>query len=260
MSKLNNVAWVLACGASLLCPSMTWAEAVSATPSRPSVSSSAQLSAPGYFELESGYLKVKEGDDATRTSFPTRLKYAFNENFGLLLDHEVGVRQRDADGKVRGEGDTALQLKFKLPGGKDDTSAFGLEAGVIAPTARDGLGVGKAAYLINGIYSAELGDVSLDINLGSTRLNSVDAGEGRTGWNWATSASYEVTEKWGVIGEFSGSGRRGTASQSQFLTALTYNLSRKVVLDAGMAWGINSASPDSMAFAGITLLLDTQAE
>ena len=257
MLQIKTKVSVLACSAGVLCATMAQAELVSVTPSRPSVSSSAQLSAPGYFELESGYLRVKGSDDATRTSFPTRLKYAFNEHFGLLLDHEAAVRERGADGKVQGAGDTALLAKFKLPTEADASSALGLEAGVIAPTARDGLGAGKPAYLVNGIYSAELADFSLDINLGATRLNSVEEGEGRTGWNWAAAASYGVTERLGVIGEFSGSGRRGTDAQSQFLTVLTYNVSRKFVLDAGMAWGINKAAPDRMAFAGFALLLDT---
>lgn len=250
-----NMTRVLACGSSMLCVPMAFAETVSATPSRPSVSSSAQLSAPGYFEIESGYQKIKGSDGATRTSFPTRLKYSFSENIGLLLDHELAVGQHGMGSNIRGEGDTALWLKLKLPSDGKDTTAFGLEAGVIAPTAKDGLGVDKTAYLVNGIVSTELGGFSVDINLGALHLGSVGAGESHNGWSWAAAASRELTEKWGVTGEFSGAGRRGAATQSQALTALTYKLSNRVVLDAGMAWGINQAAPDWTAFGGIAVLL-----
>lgn len=255
MSDICTMKWVLACGSGLLCAPMAFADVVSATPSRPSVSSSAQLSAPGYFEVESGYQRIRESDGVSRTSFPTRLKYSFSENLGLLLDHELAVKQQEAGGSTRGAGDTTLLLKAKLPTDGNAATAFGIEAGVIAPSAQDGLGVDKTAYLVTGIISTELGGFSIDLNLGVSRLGRVEMGESHVGWNWAAAASRELTEKWGATGEVSAAGRRGSATRSQFLSAMTYNLSRRVVFDAGMAWGIGRAAPDWTAFSGVTVLL-----
>lgn len=255
VSCVCNTAWALALGSSVLCLPVAHAEVISATPSRPTVSSSAQLSAPGLFELETGYQKIKGSEGDSRTSFPTRLKYSFSESVGLLLDHEMAVTQQDPGGKLRGAGDSALTVKLKFPTAAKDAAAFGLEASVIAPTARDGLGADKAAYSLNGIFSTALGEFSADLNLGVIHQLGVGSGEGHNGWHWATSVAHALNDNWGVVGEFSGAGRRGTATQTQFLAALTYNVSPRMVLDAGMARGINQAAPDWAAFSGITVLL-----
>lgn len=166
MSSCCKMSWALALGSSVFNLPMVHAEVISATPSRPTVSSSAQLSAPGFFELETGYQKIKGSEGDSRMSFPTRLKYSFSE------------------------------------------SAFGLEADVIASTARDGLGVDKTAYSLNGIFSAALGEFSADLNLGVIHPLGVGTGEGHNGWHWATSVAHALNDSWGVVGEFSGAGRR----------------------------------------------------
>ena len=256
MSFVSNTVWALAFGSSVTCLPVAHAEVISATPSRPTVSSSAQLSAPGFFELEMGYQKIKSSEGNSRTSFPARLKYAFSENVGLLLDYEMAVTQRDLEGKpIRGAGDTALTVKFKFPADGKDAAAFGLEAGVVAPTASDGLGMDKAAYSLNGIFSAEWGGFHADLNMGGIHQAAAGTGDGHNGWHWAASVAHSLAGNWGMVGEFSGAGRRGTATQSQFLAGLTYDVSRRIVLDAGMAWGINKAAPDWAAFTGITVLL-----
>lgn len=255
MSSCCKMAWALALGSSVFNLPMVHAEVISATPSRPTVSSSAQLSAPGFFELETGYQKIKGSEGDSRMSFPTRLKYSFSESVGLLLDHEMAVTQQGPGGEIRGAGDSALTVKLKFPTAAKDASAFGLEAGVVAPTARDGLGVDKTAYSLNGIFSAALGEFSVDLNLGVIHQLGVGPGEGHNGWHWATSVAHALNDSWGVVGEFSGAGRRGTATQMQFLAALTYNVTPRIVLDAGMARGINRAAPDWAAFTGVTVLL-----
>lgn len=255
MLHCSHIVGVIALSAGVLHLTPAHAEIISATPSRPTVSSSAQLSAPGFFELETGYQKIRGSEGNSRISFPTRLKYSFSENLGLLLDHEVAVTQQDPGGKLRGAGDSALTVKLKFPTASQDAPTFGLEAGVIAPTAREGLGLGKAAYSLNGIVSAALGEFSADFNLGVIHQLGVGPDEGHTGWHWATSVAHALNESWGVVGEFSGAGRRGTATQTQFLAALTYSVTPSIVLDVGMARGVGQAAPDWAAFAGVTVLL-----
>ena len=137
----------------------------------------------------------------------------------------------------------------------NDKLAVGLEAGVKLPTAKDLIGSGKHDLILNGIVSAELGAATLDVNLGATRLGGVNPGEGRTASMWAAGLSYPLNEQWGITGEFSGVSQRGVPGTSQFLTAFSYNVSKTVVLDAGMAWGLTKASTDRSLFAGITVLL-----
>lgn len=163
------------------------AEEPAATPYRPTVSNPAALPAPGYFEFEFGVLNVKGGEARRRNSVPVLMKYAFTENFGLLIggDKRVSLTNHDEE-KLRGESDATLQLKFRHQ--IDDDSALGLEAGVKVDTAKTGVGSGRTDYLLNGIYSREINDYTLDVNLGYTHFGVTDASsKSRHGMAWAAS-------------------------------------------------------------------------
>lgn len=226
----------------------------SATPYRPTVSTPANLSEPGWVELEMGGQRTNDGSSAHRDNILYALKYAFTPDWGVRVGGDTWVREVGNDGsRLSGFGDTAIVVKRRFP--ITDAAAFGLEGGVNLPTAKDGLGSSKADYLLSGIYSANLGAYHTDLNLGGTRLGQIDTGESRWQTNWAASLSRSITDRWGVAGEFSGIYRRGTPSTAQFLVAASYNYTKRVVFDAGAAAGLNRASPDWSLFAGVTLLL-----
>jgi hypothetical protein len=228
-------------------------EQPSVTPYRPSVSTPAALSAPGWLEFEAGALRERESGAARRDSVPYTLKLAFTPDWGIRIGGDAWVRQRDDSGQsTSGGGDTGVVLKRRFA--VDETSAFGLEAGATFPTARHGLGSGKADTSLVGIYSADLGAYHTDLNLGLTRVGAVDPGAGRMQTLWAASLSRSFLERWGVVGEFSGTRQRGVDSTSQFLLAASYNVSKALTLDAGFARSLRSGVPDRSLFAGLTLL------
>lgn len=242
--------WVLLVAAF---PAFT-AEEPSATPYRPTVSNPAALPVPGYFEVEAGFLRARNDDPRRRDSLPVLFKYAFTENVGLLIGGDAYVKQySDIDGRITGLGDSNLMLK--LNHSVNDTLGIGIEAGVKVPTAKDLIGSGKRDSVVNGIVSAELGAATVDVNLGAMRLGAANPGESRTATTWATALSYPLGERWGVAGEFSGIRQQGVPSTAQFLAAVSCSVSKKVVLDAGMARGLTKASTDRALFAGVTVLL-----
>lgn len=225
-----------------------------ATPYRPTVSTPANLSEPGWLELETGGQHLKGGDSAKRDSIPMTLKYAFNPDLGIRVGGDALVWQKNTDGStLTGIGDTAVILKRRFA--LDENTAFGLEGGVNLPTAKDGLGSGKTDYLVTGIYSANLGIYHTDLNLSATRLGQVGDGESRLQTAWATALSRPIDDRWGIAGELSGTLRKGSPSTAQFLVAASYNYSKRIVLDAGTAFGLNHASPDWTVFAGMTMLI-----
>jgi hypothetical protein len=222
-----------------------------ATPYRPSVSTPAALSAPGWLEIEGGALS--DHGDARRDSLPYTLKLAFTPDWGIRFGGDAWVRQTDASGqRLSGGGDSSIVLKRRF--GVDDTSAFGLEAGATLPTARHGLGTGKTDYSLNGIYSADIGSYHTDLNLVATRSGLPDAGTGRMQTLWAAALSKSLNEQWGVVGELSGTHQAGTDNASQLLFAASYNLTRSLVLDAGFAHSLRSDTPDWSIFTGFTMV------
>ena len=154
------------------------------TPYRPSVSTPAALSAPGWLELEAGPQFDRGRASARSRSLPYTLKLAFTPDWGVRLSGAAWVRQTDESGQtVSGVGDSSIIVKRRFA--VDDTSAFGLEGGVTLPTGNKDVSNGKADYAVNGIYSADMGDYHTDLNLAATRVGAVDAGVGRSQSLWA---------------------------------------------------------------------------
>jgi hypothetical protein len=228
------------------------AERPSVTPYRPSVSTPAALSAPGWLEIEAGFTRTRGEGPVRRDSLPYTLKLAFSEDWGVRLGGDAWVRQRDAAGARRsGGGDTSVVLKRRFA--VDADSAFGLEAGVNLPTARGGLGSDGTDWSVNGIYSADLGAWHTDLNLVATRLGRVGPGTSRSQLLWAASLSRALNDRWGVVGELSGTRQRGADGSAQLLAAASYNVSKSLTLDAGLSRSIRSGS-DWSVFAGFTVL------
>src|SRR5215831_10283165 len=99
-------------------------------PYRPTVSTPAQLSAPGWLELEAGGLVANgPASGASRATLPYTLKLAFTPDWGVRIGGDAWVR--DVEGSfqpaVTGGGDTDLVLKRRFA--ISDASAWGLELG-----------------------------------------------------------------------------------------------------------------------------------
>jgi hypothetical protein len=231
-----------------------WAqEAGAVTPYRPSVSTPAQLPAPGQLEFEAGVLSTK-GGDGRRDSLPVLFKLAFSEQWGVLVGGDAYVAAPDADGgHARGIGDTSLVLKRAFI--VDSATAFGLEFGTKLPTAKDSIGSGKADYEINTIFSKDAGKVHMDANANLTRLGAWEPGTGRNQTGLSVSFSTEVAEHWGATAELSGTHRSHADNTAQWLLAATYSPGKNMAIDVGVAHGLNAASPDWSLFTGVVVPL-----
>jgi len=222
-----------------------------ATPYRPSVSSPAALPAPGYLELEAGWQKT--GGEESRSGLPLLFKYAFSEDFGILLGTEAVASQAvHGASRQRGMGDSTLVLKWRRP--LADERALGLELGAKLATASDGLGSGHRDYSLNGIYSFDFGAYHGDLNLTYTRLGMAGGGGGRDQLGWAAGLSRDIAEDWGATLEFSGQARRGGKGTVQALAAFSCAVSRTLVLDVGVAFPVAGEGPDWTALMGLTWL------
>ena len=250
---MHPITSALVLGAALSSQSARADDAPAVTPYRPSVSSPAQLPAPGQLELELGGLSSK-ADGQRRSSLPFAFKLGFSEQWGVVLGGEAWVRGRDdAGARVQGVGDATFVLKRAFL--VDSASAFGLELGAKAPTARDSIGSGRADYSANGIYSRDIGNLHMDANVNLTRLGAVDEGSARTQRGLSASFSLPLGEQWGATAEWSGTRRGGADSTAQLLLAASYSPSKRLTFDFGLARGLNRASPDLSLFTGVVLPL-----
>ena len=139
----------------------------------------------------------------------------------------------------------------------NERSAFGLELGVGAATARPGLnsGSGKTDYSLNGIYSADFGSAyHVDLNYTITRLGMIEPAQGRLQGLWAAALAKAFDERWGVVGEFSGTYQSGVERTAQGLVAASFTPARKISWDFGVARGLTAATPSWSLFAGVTVL------
>ena len=225
-------------------------------PYRPSVSSPAQLPAPGQVEFEFGGLQQRS-DGARRRSTPYLFKLAFTNEWGLLIGGEARVWQRELalpqSDRAQGLGDTTLTLKRAWI--VDDASAFGVELGVKLPTANDTIGSGKTDWSLNTIYSRDFGSVHMDANLNALRLGLADAGTSRTQLGASVSLSTALSEHWGITGELSGTRRSGAEHGTQVLTALTWSPSKLLTIDMGLARAVRPSPATTSLFAGLVFPL-----
>jgi hypothetical protein len=225
-------------------------------PYRPSVSTPAQLSAPGWLELEAGGLRASGPGGAARTTLPYTLKLAFTPDWGVRVGGDAWVRQVAGDGTpaAHGGGDTTVVLKRRFA--VSDATAWGLELGEKFPTAGPTLGSGHADTTVNGIFSSDFAPGwHTDLNLNETRLGA-PAGRPRA-WQtgWAAAFSRALGDTVGATGELSGTRQAGAPGTVQLLLAASWNASNAAVFDGGYARGLNDASPRNQWFAGMTLRL-----
>ncbi|CAN5422806.1 hypothetical protein BH11PSE11_BH11PSE11_01610 [soil metagenome] len=227
-----------------------------ATPYRPSVSAPAAMSEPGWLDMEFGWQRSKGGGDRIRESFPVAAKLAFNKDWGVVLNSELGVRRTDfSDAVFTGMGDVTLLLKHRMPTASED-AAWGIMAGAKLPVAKDSIGSGKTDLILNGIYSTDFsGNNHLDANLGVTRLGAYSPGESRNQYGWAAAFAHNLNEQWSVFVEPSGTYRRGASSTAQIMSGASYSYSKRAVFDFAVARGLAAAAPAWQVQAGVTVLL-----
>jgi len=240
-----------------LVPKFCLGQELSATPYRPTLSNPSQLSAPGYIEMEMGWqsLKQKATDDYQHT-IPYLFKLAFSDTIGLLIGGDaLIVNDFEQGSTLAGIGDLTPLLKINVPLPSHPTSGFGLEMGAKLPTAPQTIGSQQTDYLVTGIYSAGIGPLGIDLNLGYTRLGGAPEGEGKNQLFWAASTAYGLTKRWSIAGELAGTVRRDVKPFTQILTSTSYFFTPRIVGDTGVSFGLNGASQEWTLFAGMTILL-----
>ena len=238
------------------------AEEITATPNRPGVANPADVTQRGVLELEYGWERgFRSSEFKTRTAALGLFRFGLTEDFELHLGMENYVSQISADpeGRRSGVGNTSPGFKYRFveENGVWPTLSFSYEVKVPTASRKKGLGSGRTDHNLIFLVSKELLGLDWDFNY---QLGWIGK-EGKKGFDdshlLALSLSRPLFGPLGFQGEIYGSPRVNRQTPGIISTdwALTYNVTSRVVLDAGVDIGLNAATRDVTYFAGITIAL-----
>jgi hypothetical protein len=157
--------------------------------------------------------------------------------------------------RANGLSDITLDLKWRFF--EKDGWSLAVKPGISLPSgdADNGLGAGRTAYRLFFITTKELGPAALHLNLGYI-WNENNADERRDIWHASLAAEYEVIKDLKIMANV-GVERdpaSGSSNNPAFaLGGLSYNISERIIVDAGVKFGLTSPETDITFLAGITV-------
>ena len=226
-------------------------------PARPTVSNPAEFQRPGVLQLEIGYnSNFRAPGIHLQQDMPLALRFAVSRRLLLEFDGDSPSSQSAAGMRTTGAGDSQLGIQVVLQHEKESRPGFSLAYYVKLPTADSvkGLGSGRVDHNFIALVSKKIGGTTLDFNaiyLVSGR--TTDNGHASSG-QAAVAASHNVTKRMGIQGELSGYSRNDAQPGAMFaLSAVSYQINRRVVLDSGLRFGLTHDAPRNGFFAGLTV-------
>ena len=226
-------------------------------PARPTVSNPAEFQQPGVLQLEIGYnSNFRAPGIHLQQDMPLALRFAVSRRLLLEFDGDSPSSQSAAGMRTTGAGDSQLGIQVVLQHEKESRPGFSLAYYVKLPTADSvkGLGSGRLDHNFIALVSKKIGGTTLDFNaiyLVSGR--TTDNGHASSG-QAAVAASHNVTKRMGIQGELSGYSRNDAQPGAMFaLSAVSYQINRRVVLDSGLRFGLTHDVPHNGFFAGLTV-------
>jgi hypothetical protein len=218
---------------------------ITAVPNRPTFASTAETVQRGVFEVEYGFEAAKGHQNINGL-----LKWGVFKNLELwFLNNPI---QRDAG--VAGMGDSGAGFKFAMiPQSKAIPKVAVLYVATL-PTATAGLGAGASGHSVQLLLSKDLGKHHIDINEGVQFVGRPGASGHDRNYFTAFSYFHPLAGKWGYTGEISGFSRTNAATPATMtlLHAATYNVSPRLILDAGAYFRVYGNLPRVTFFGGVT--------
>ena len=218
---------------------------ITAVPNRPTFASTAEMVQLGVFEIEYGFEAASGHQNINGL-----LKWSAIKNLELwFLNNPI---ERDAG--TAGLGDSGAGFKYRLfPQLKARPTVAILYVATL-PTARPELGTGAMAHLVQVLVSKDFGKHHLDVNEGVQFVGRPQSSGFDRKYFTALSYSRPLIGKWGYTGEIAGYSRQNAANPATMtlLNAATYNVSPRLVLDAGAYFAVYGNLPRITFFAGLT--------
>jgi len=227
-----------------------------AQPERPSVATHAYPVAPGFLELESGFLQQPRPGSALLQTTPILLKIGLAPR--MQLDVSPGWLQvTDQDTRVGGLTDLALGLKWQLTDNTPFLGSFAVQPSATFATGsvQNDTGIGAASVSVLVISSHQFGRVSLDLNAGYTHRGGDGTVAAKNATLWTISTSTQIYQRLSWCAELFGfprtHGPAGEDAAVGFLFGPTVELNRRVVVDGGVVFDVKELGGNQV-YTGVT--------
>jgi Putative MetA-pathway of phenol degradation len=216
---------------------------IRANPGRPTVADPADITEYGVLEIEYGWNHAWLGGQARENDFGALLKFAALCNLEIRWSPDTVISQ---DGQ-RGFGDNWIgaQYRFFHQSRTVPSMAASYMVKIPSASADRGLGTGQVDQQIKFLASKDLGATHFDFNASALVIGRPAGGGRDTAAEIDLSFSHPLWKKLALTGEIYGDTRLNNAVPgfTSTLWALTYNLSPRLVFDAGMDTALTPNAP-----------------
>ena len=220
---------------------------ITAVPNRPTFATTAEAVQPGVLEIEYGF----EGGDGHQ-NINGLVKFGVSRNLELRFANNPF--QRDA--AVAGTGDSGAGFKWRVLAQRGHIPSVALLYAATIPTASHSLGARASGHSVQLLLSKDFGRHHLDFNEGVQLLGRPRPGGSGYDRDYFTALSWShpLRGKWNVSAELAGFSRANTVTPATMtiLFAPTYNISPRLVLDAGGYVAAYGNLPRVTFFCGVT--------
>jgi len=218
---------------------------MAAVPNRPTFSTTAEAVQKGVFEVELG---LEAGDG--HQDFNGLLKFGLLENLELRFGNDPISR----DSGIAGLGDSDAGLKFRFIREKGALPTLSALYTATIPSATAGLGAGALGHSAGILVSKDFGKHHLDFNESVQWLGRPDAKGFDRDYFTALAYQHPVTPRLQATAEIAGLSRANarTPSTLTILSALTYAVSPRLILDVGCYVAAHGNLPRATFFLGMT--------
>lgn len=227
-------------------------------PARPTFSNPAEFQRPGVLQIESGYnANFHASGLSSEQDTPIAIRFAASSRVLLEADIDAVISQKmTGQSRMTGFGDCEFGIQIVLLHENDTSPGIALAYYIKAPTASSskGLGTGMVDYNFIALVSKTLNKTTLDFNA-IYLLAGRTSGDGHaSSGQGAFALTQALTKRVGVQGEVSGVSRNDEQSGAMLgLAVATYQVNERLVLDAGVRFGLTHGAPSNGFVAGLTV-------